>query len=321
MGITPKDIAAQRAMIARGEAIAAAKNHHAERVRLRDTFAAAAITGLLSHSIAPEQAMSQYIRIAAAYADAMLRERERTNHDAVPSASSVSLGNGGGCGGTDKLVTLPAKGTGNTTLDGAPAVEAGAGKPQISHPQAGNTQTAPPCVETDGPPSQGEGLNIPHSRTRLSEAEIDALEFVVEEGRTASVDDYGILRSLLVRLRPEWESQSYDEGDEKRTNTNTDRDATPSEDSVHGEGTVGMAGIAYQAAENLQGVFKTFDQWSRQTAGVMYRLARHIELLESRLPSDAEREAIALAYSRLTADAKYEEVAATLKALLERVRK
>jgi hypothetical protein len=28
-----------------------------------------------------------------------------------------------------------------------------------------------------------------------------------------------------------------------------------------------------------------------------------------------------LAYSRLTADAKYEEVAATLKALLERVRK
>ena len=38
----------------------------------------------------------------------------------------------------------------------------------------------------------------------LSEAEIDALEYVVEEGRIASMDDYGILRSLLVRLRPEW---------------------------------------------------------------------------------------------------------------------
>ena len=40
----------------------------------------------------------------------------------------------------------------------------------------------------------------------LSEAEIDALEYVVEEGRIASMDDYGILRSLLVRLRPECEN-------------------------------------------------------------------------------------------------------------------
>jgi hypothetical protein len=159
MSITQKDIAAQRAMIARGEALAAAKNHHADRVRLRDEFAAAALTGLLARSIAPEQAMSQYIRIAAAYADAMLRERGRTNHDAVPEAiaspseSSVPRGNGGGCGGTDKPVTLPAMGTGN-----------------------------------------------------LSEAEIDALEYVVEEGRIACMDDYGILRSLLVRVRPEWEA-------------------------------------------------------------------------------------------------------------------
>jgi len=37
--------------------------------------------------------------------------------------------------------------------------------------------------------------------------------------------------------------------------------------------------------------------------------------------TDEEREAIALAYSRLTADAKYEEVAATLKAFLARMRK
>jgi len=37
--------------------------------------------------------------------------------------------------------------------------------------------------------------------------------------------------------------------------------------------------------------------------------------------TDEEREAISLAYSRLTADARYGEVAATLKALLERVRK
>jgi len=237
----------------------------------RDYFAAAALTrgmGVLGYE--------QIAKSCYEMADAMIRERGRTNHDAVPEAiartdpseSSVPLGNGGGCGGTDKPVTLPAMGTGN-----------------------------------------------------LSEAEIDAIECVVEDGRIASMSVYGVMRSLLVRLRPEWESPSYDEGDEKRTNTNTDRDDTPSEGSVHGEGTVGMAGIAYQAAENLQGVCKTFDQWSRQTAGVMYRLARHIELLESRVLSDAEREAIALAYSRLTADAKYEEVAATLKAFLARMRK
>ena len=115
--------------------------------------------------------------------------------------------------------------------------------------------------------------------------------------------------------------QSYEESDENRINTNMNRDTTPGDGSVQGEGTVGMADIAYEAAENLQGVCKTFDQWSRETAGVMHRLARHIELLESRLPSDAEREAISLAYSRLTADAKYEEVAATLKAFLARMRK
>ena len=240
----------------------------------RDYFAAAALTrgmGVLGYD--------QIAKSCYEMADAMLRERERTNHDAVPEAiaypseSSVPRGNGGGCGGADKPVTLPAMGTGNTTLDGAPAVAAGAGKPQISHPQAGNTQTAPPCVETDGPPSKGEGLHISDSRTRLSEAEIDALEYVVEEGRIASMDDYGILRSLLVRVRPEWESQSYEKSDEKRMNTNTNRDATPSEGSVQERCTL----------------------------------------------TDAEREAISMAYSRLTADAKYEEVAATLKAVLQRL--
>jgi hypothetical protein len=40
----------------------------------------------------------------------------------------------------------------------------------------------------------------------LSEAEIDALEYVVVEGRIACMEDYGILRSLLVRVRPEWET-------------------------------------------------------------------------------------------------------------------
>ena len=47
----------------------------------------------------------------------------------------------------------------------------------------------------------------PHPKGKaasISDAEIDALEFVVERGRIASQIDYGVLRSLLVRLRPEW---------------------------------------------------------------------------------------------------------------------
>jgi hypothetical protein len=165
----------------------------------RDTFAAAALTGYLANENTDDP---MTIEAAAAdayrYADAMLRERERTNHDAAPEAiaspseSSVPLGNGGGCGGIDKPVTLPAMGTG------------------------------------DIPVSRTQG----RVGTILSEAEIDALEYVVEEGRIASMDDYGILRSLLVRVRPVWEHQSYEESNEKRTNTTMSRDDTPGEGSV-----------------------------------------------------------------------------------------
>lgn len=211
------------------------------RVDLRDTFAAAALTGLLA-SNPYDQAMTyaEYANESYRMADAMLRESERTNHDAAPAAkaypceSSVPRGNGGGCGGTDKPVTLPAVGTGN-----------------------------------------------------LSEAEIDALEFVVEEGRIASMDDYGVLRSLLVRVRPEWETAdsvstiAEGETDSSQPVERTPQThATPGEGKVQGEGTTNMADILYEAAENLQNVQKTFDQWSRATASVLYRAARHIEILE-----------------------------------------
>ena len=49
MGITSKDIAAQRAMLERGEEKRKADWLLAERHRLRDSFAAAALTGLLSN--------------------------------------------------------------------------------------------------------------------------------------------------------------------------------------------------------------------------------------------------------------------------------
>ena len=109
MGITLDDLNAQRAMLKRGEEKRKADWQQAERERLRDTFAAAALTGLLSN-------ITRYqlgVIAVQAYdiADEMLRERERhhipdagkmaegpTNHDAAPEAraaepeSSVPLG-------------------------------------------------------------------------------------------------------------------------------------------------------------------------------------------------------------------------------------
>jgi hypothetical protein len=62
-------------------------------------------------------------------------------------------------------------------------------------------------------------LAVEQAKRTASEAEIDALEYVVEEGRIACREDYGILRSWLCRLRTAWES-------------------TPSEPSTPGEGAV-----------------------------------------------------------------------------------
>ena len=117
-----------------GPSVASAGSH----AEVRERFAAAALTGLLSKTLCPEEAMSACVRIAAVYADAMLRELERTSHGALPEARANTDADRDR---TDKAAPRPGEGTGN--------------------------QTAPPCVETDGPPSQGEGLHFPDSRTQL----------------------------------------------------------------------------------------------------------------------------------------------------------
>jgi hypothetical protein len=159
MGITLYDLNAQRAMLKRGEEKRKAARQAEERERLRDTFAAAALTGLLANGDYNPSTPVLAFRMA----DAMLRERGNhsekpngsTNHDAAPDARAESDE-----ARTDKAATSHRReGTGNTP----------------------------------------------------SKAEIDALEFVVEEGR---IGNYGILRSWLIRLRPEWESQSYEKSEE-----------------------------------------------------------------------------------------------------------
>ena len=163
----------------------------------RDIFAAAALTGLLADDgDRVDHAMPDFTARAYEWADAMLRERERTSP--TPQPRTVVLSTGG-------VVYY------HPTHDAVPEARA----------------------TNDGGTPKGAG----GTGDTPSDAEIDALEYVVEEGSIASMDDYGILRSWLIRLRPEWESQSYAESNEKRTNTTMNRDATPSEGSVQGEGT------------------------------------------------------------------------------------
>jgi len=153
----------------------------------RDHFAAAALTGLIANE-GDGPSLSNTCAYAYRIADAMLRERAKNNADPiVPSRDKVSG------------VTSPPVSSGETINRSAesqsPDAQCGGGEPL--------DDTRP---DTNGEATGGRGHNIPDSRTRLSEAEIDALEYVLVDGRIASMDDYGVLRSLLARVRPEWEA-------------------------------------------------------------------------------------------------------------------
>jgi len=73
---TLEAIAAQCAMIERSEAKRKAARQAEERDRLRDTFAAAALTGLLADDGDRVAAMGEFTARAYAWADAMLRARD-----------------------------------------------------------------------------------------------------------------------------------------------------------------------------------------------------------------------------------------------------
>jgi hypothetical protein len=75
MGITSNDIAAQRAMLERGEEKRKADWKQAERERLRDTFAAAALTGLLADQSLGELGDTTLATRAYELASAMIEER------------------------------------------------------------------------------------------------------------------------------------------------------------------------------------------------------------------------------------------------------
>jgi hypothetical protein len=160
MGITLKDIHAQRAMIERGESQSR-----------RDRFACAAMAGLAA-TIPVNSAYHQDIIANQAYglADAMLRERERTNHDAVPEAKDggSTLGNS----------VPPATVTGNTHKPVAWA---------RFYPNG-----SPASVYLDRPPADSEPL---YRSPVLTDAEREAVE------RAAFVSDQAGLEKSAATLR------------------------------------------------------------------------------------------------------------------------
>jgi hypothetical protein len=77
MGITLDDLNAQRAMLARGEEKRKAAKQAEERERLRDTFAAAALTGLLADQSLSDLGDTTLATRAYELASAMTEERDR----------------------------------------------------------------------------------------------------------------------------------------------------------------------------------------------------------------------------------------------------
>lgn len=185
----------------------------------RDTFAAAALTGLLSLNRPGlnQQFPTELCELAFRWADAMLREQDKqsvgvaemdsgadrksvatpracarscsqpfdsapTTHDAVPEAIAYADGEPAPkCGGEAGL--SPRDGTGNTQRPVAWVRLYRNGGPQ--------------SVYLDRPPPDAEPLYLSPT---LTEAERDALEFAVETGRVATHDET-TLRNLLERTK------------------------------------------------------------------------------------------------------------------------
>ena len=72
----------------------------------------------------------------------------------------------------------------------------------------------------------------------LSEAEIDALQHVVKDGRIVRMQDYGCLRAMLVRLRPEWEGDDDSDRPKPINPMIKAQQRTPDQQTTPGEGNV-----------------------------------------------------------------------------------
>jgi hypothetical protein len=177
MGITSKDIAAQRAMLARGEEVSAVKDHHAERARLRDEFAAAALTGLLADDgDRTEYAMPNFTARAYEWADAMLLER----NGAVEGSETVQCNTSVGVAEMDSASDRKSVATQGSAHS--------CGQPFDSAP------TTPVCPHIRGTVTQHCSLNF-----TLTDEEREAIEDAVKELTPGPIA--ATLRNLLERTK------------------------------------------------------------------------------------------------------------------------
>jgi hypothetical protein len=160
---------------------------------LRDTFAAAALTGLLAQGDDGSFSEEPYVRAAYRWADAMLREREQTkekdasfsctNHDAAPAATARTDADRDR---TDKAPTRPGEGTGDTFS-----------------PIAKRDTDSPQAVASAPQPHTTPGEGTRQERCTLTAEEREAIHRAEARLRTAYVPDdetAATLRELLERL-------------------------------------------------------------------------------------------------------------------------
>lgn len=186
----------------------------------RDTFAAAALTGLLANG---DYSVESTPLLAYRMADAMLAFRDsqiakKTNHEAAPAAKATADRYVRRAAADGDAESRHSEGTGDTP------------RPHPTPPQgpvawavAGDNGNYAVKLCFDELGAQREvyrrtsvGLKqdyvvVPlycHPKLTITDAELNAIQHVVEDGRFVDLGDYGRIRSLLVRLRPEWEDES-----------------------------------------------------------------------------------------------------------------
>jgi len=123
-------------------------------------------------------------------------------------------------------------------------------------------------------------------------------------------------------------SQSHEESDEKRMNTNTNRDTTPSEDSVQGEFTdtvfktlVERISLTQSLLDENERLREVIRRLAEQDATLSVQGGNVTVTLDATL-TDEERKAIATAVVYLKEDDDFPGIAddrATLRSLLERL--
>ena len=155
--------------------------------RLRDGLEAGAID--LADIMDAADEIERLRRLAPDSRDRLRAQWDRMHAEAGAAVSDNCVAGNQpemSCLVTEPLPKEKRAGVSDTNHDAAPAAKA--------RTDADRNRTDKAAIR----PGEGTGDS-------LSKAEIDALQHVVEDGRIVKMQDYGCLRALLVRLRPEWE--------------------------------------------------------------------------------------------------------------------